>query len=185
MSSPIHNHEHSEEEWGARLKASAEADRAARSQYRKALADYRNVLAGSTSERDAADKSRLALDEAQRNEKVELRVLEAKGKLEALGVPRVFGKGPRVAPAASSRKAKDMRVQRRSGSTETPMERGARRRGILDPALAGKGWSVYRWEKVASVSSKVGQRYYDGVSGRLSADSRQKLSNALGIDLPD
>lgn len=70
MSSPIFNLEHSEEEWGARLKVAAEADRAARGQYRKALADYRRVIADPTSERNAADKSRLALDEAQRNEKV-------------------------------------------------------------------------------------------------------------------
>jgi hypothetical protein len=68
--------------------------------------------------------------------------------------------------------------------SETQEDRARRRQHILDPALRAKGWAVYRWEKEAGVASKVGQRYYDGDTERLSAESERKLSEALGISLP-
>jgi hypothetical protein len=58
------------------------------------------------------------------------------------------------------------------------------RRTIVEPRLAALGWSVYRWEKEAGVPSKLAQRYLDGKTVKLEADSRKKLSGALGIDLP-
>lgn len=67
-------------------------------------------------------------------------------------------------------------------------ERAEKRRAFVDPILRTKGWSVYRWEKEAGVTSKVGQRYYNGTTNKLRIEQRQKLAKALEIDsnqLPD
>jgi len=68
---------------------------------------------------------------------------------------------------------------------ESQHERERRRRNQVDPALKKKGWSVYRWEKEAGVSSKTGRRYIDGDTLRLGVDTHKKLSESLGIDLPE
>jgi hypothetical protein len=47
---------------------------------------------------------------------------------------------------------------------ETKEQRAERRKSIIYPLLLGRGMTVYRWEKKAGVSSKVGQRYYDGTT---------------------
>jgi hypothetical protein len=62
----------------------------------------------------------------------------------------------------------------------------ARRHRIIDPMLTENGLSIYRWEKEAGVSSKVGQRYLDGKTRKLRAEQEKKLAHALGLDkLPD
>ena len=75
VSDPIPNSEQIEKEWRARLEAAAQTDSAARGQYRKALAA---ALSGE----GLAEKSRLALDEAQRTERV--------ARAEYLRILRIF-----------------------------------------------------------------------------------------------
>lgn len=82
MSDSIPKREQIEKEWRARLKAAADADSAARGQYRKALADYRRALADALSEKGLAERSELALDEAQRTEKA--------ARTEYLRILRIF-----------------------------------------------------------------------------------------------
>lgn len=90
-----------------------------------------------------------------------------------------------VEPAIAQQDDEVTRSQAIEALDSEPQEdRANRRQHILEPALRGKGWTVYRWEKEAGVASKVGQRYYDGETERLSAESEMKLSEALGISLP-
>jgi hypothetical protein len=50
----------------------------------------------------------------------------------------------------------------------------------MDPILeALGGWSAYRWAEEAGVSPKITQRYLNGRTGRLHAEMRSKLEEAI------
>lgn len=71
-----------------------------------------------------------------------------------------------------------------STPAENAAQRAVRRHSEIDPILKALGFSVYRWEKIAGVSSKVGQRYLDGDTTP-RVEQSGKLATALGLkELP-
>jgi hypothetical protein len=93
------------------------------------------------------------------------------------------GAGRELAPGGAPEPA--IVPSNNNDTPKTTQEKAAtRRRAVILPLLKKKRWTPYRWEKEATVSSKVGTRYLAGKTFP-SVDSRQKLSSALDIeDLP-
>jgi hypothetical protein len=62
-----------------------------------------------------------------------------------------------------------------SGSTET------KRRSIVDPLIAAKGWSTLQWANEAGVDYHTADNYLKGKTKKLRADARERLARVLGL----